>query len=116
MTRSHLSVLTLTFALIGPTLPSVAAPASVNWKQQEAETLRHYRALVQLDTSSPPGNETRAVDYLKGAFEKEGIPVQTFALDPKRANLVARIKGNGTKRPILLMSHTDVVGVQREKW
>jgi acetylornithine deacetylase/succinyl-diaminopimelate desuccinylase-like protein len=120
MTRSHLSALTLatamSAALIGSTLPSLAAPAPVNWKQQEAETLRHYRALVQLDTSSPPGNETRAVDYLKGVFEKAGIPVKTFALDPKRANLVARIKGNGSKRPILLMSHTDVVGVQREKW
>jgi acetylornithine deacetylase/succinyl-diaminopimelate desuccinylase-like protein len=88
----------------------------VNWKQQEAEILRHYRALVQLDTSSPPGNETRAADYLKAVFEKEGIPVRTFAQDPQRANLVARIKGNGAKRPILLMSHTDVVGVQREKW
>ena len=121
MTRSHLSALTLatalSAALIGFALPSVAAPApSINWKQQEPEILRHYRALVQLDTSSPPGNETRAVDYLKGVFEKEGIPVKTFALDPARANLVARIKGNGSKRPILLMSHTDVVGVQREKW
>jgi acetylornithine deacetylase/succinyl-diaminopimelate desuccinylase-like protein len=121
MTRSHLSTLALatalSAALIGFALPSVAAPApSINWKQQEPEILRHYRALVQLDTSSPPGNETRAVDYLKGMFDKEGIPVKTFAKDPNRANLVARIKGNGSRRPILLMSHTDVVGVQREKW
>src|SRR5215510_11410497 len=120
MTRSHFSALTVSTALwaalIGSTFPSLAAPAPVNWKQQEAETLRHYRALVQLDTSSPPGNETRAVDYLKQVFDKEGIPTKTFALDPKRANLVARIKGNGGKRPILLMSHTDVVGVQRERW
>src|SRR5262245_40778647 len=120
MTRSHLSAFMLATALsavlIGSTPSSLAAPASVNWKQQEAETLRHYRALVQLDTSSPPGNETRAVDYLKQVFEKEGIAVKTFSLDPKRANLVARIKGNGGKRPILLMSHTDVVGVQRERW
>src|SRR5262245_233780 len=120
MTRSHLSAFMLATALsavlIGSTPSSLAAPASVNWKQQEAETLRHYRALVQLDTSSPPGNETRAVNYLKQALEKEGIPTKTFALDPNRANLVARIRGNGSKRPILLMSHTDVVGVHREKW
>jgi acetylornithine deacetylase/succinyl-diaminopimelate desuccinylase-like protein len=45
-----------------------------------------------------------------------GIPTQTFALDPARANLVARIKGTGSKRPLLLLAHTDVVGVQREKW
>ena len=42
--------------------------------------------------------------------------MKTFALDSARANLVARIRGNGSKRPILLMAHTDVVGVQREKW
>ena len=120
MTRSPFSAPTLAAALsavlIGCASSSLAAPAPVDWQQQEAEILRHYRALIQLDTSSPPGNETRAVDYLKQVFEKEGIPVETFALDPNRANLVARIKGNGSKRPILLMSHTDVVGVQREKW
>src|SRR5207249_418174 len=44
------------------------------------------------------------------------LPSRLFALDPTRANLVARIKGNGRKRPILIMGHTDVVGVQREKW
>ena len=121
MTRSHFGTLRFAIvaaAMIGCALPSLAASQvpSINWKQQEAEILRHYRALVKLDTSSPPGNETRAVEYLKQAFEKEGIPVKTFALDPQRANLVARIKGNGSKRPLLLMSHTDVVGVQREKW
>ena len=117
MTRS-LPAPTLAVALtigLASSLPAAAQP-SVDWKQHEAEILRHYRALLQIDTSSPPGNETRAVDYLKQVFEKEGIPVETFALDPARANLVARIEGNGTKRPILLMAHTDVVGVQREKW
>ena len=83
---------------------------------QNAEMLRHYRALIQIDTSSPPGNETAAVDYLRKVLEAEGIPTQTFAQDPARANLVARIKGNGKKRPVLLMAHTDVVPVQREKW
>src|SRR5262249_19006382 len=46
----------------------------------------------------------------------EGIPTKTFGLDPNRANLVARIKGNGTKRPLLILAHTDVVPVQAEKW
>ena len=95
---------------------AVAQTPAVNWEKQNPEILRHYRALVQLDTSNPPGNETRAVEYLKKVFEAEGIPTQTFALDPNRANLVARLKGNGSKRPLLLMAHTDVVGVQREKW
>ena len=94
---------------------SAQTPA-VDWQKQRAEILRHYRALVQLDTSNPPGNETRAVEYLKKVLEAEGIPTKTFALDPKRANLVARLKGNGSKRPLLILAHTDVVGVQREKW
>ena len=85
-------------------------------RRNGAEILRHYRALVQIDTSNPPGNETLAANYLKGVFEAAGIPVKTFALEPARANLVARIKGNGSKRPVLIMAHTDVVGVQREKW
>ena len=89
---------------------------AIDWEQQKPEILRHYRALLQLDTSSPPGNETRVVEYLKKVLEAEGIPTKTFALDPNRANLVARLKGNGSKRPLLILAHTDVVGVQREKW
>src|SRR5439155_7371796 len=56
------------------------------------------------------------VDYLKKILGGEGIQTKTFALDPKRANLVARLRGNGSKRPLLILAHTDVVGVQREKW
>ena len=82
----------------------------------EAETIQHFQALLRIDTSSPPGNETRAVEYLKQVFEKEGIPYQTFAKDPSRANIVARLKGNGKKRPILIMGHTDVVTVDPAKW
>src|SRR6266852_818526 len=89
---------------------------SIDWVKEKREILSHYRALVQIDTRNPPGNETKAVEYLKKVLEAEGIPTKTFALDPARANLVARLKGNGSKRPLLILAHTDVVGVQREKW
>ena len=89
---------------------------SIDWEKQKAETLRHYRALIQIDTQNPPGNEARAVEYLKKVIEAEGIPAKTFAMDPNRSNLVARLKGNGSKRPLLILAHTDVVRVQREKW
>ena len=45
---------------------AAAAVPAVDWKKQEAEILRHYQALIRIDTSSPPGNETAAVDYLSG--------------------------------------------------
>lgn len=96
----------------------VACPAwaqpSIDWGQQKTEILKHYRDLVRIDTRA--GNETKAVEYIRQILEGEGIPCKTFALDPARANLVARIKGNGSKRPLLILAHTDVVGVQPEKW
>ena len=88
----------------------------VEWDKVAAETVKHFDALLKIDTSNPPGNETKAADYLKQTLEADGITVKILALEPERANLVARIRGNGSKRPILVMGHTDVVGVQREKW
>ena len=49
-------------------------------------------------------------------LDAEGIPYQVFAKDPQRPNLVVRIKGNGKKKPILVMGHTDVVTVDPKKW
>jgi acetylornithine deacetylase/succinyl-diaminopimelate desuccinylase-like protein len=72
--------------------------------------------LLRIDSSNPPGNETQVASYVKSVLDREGIPAQLFALDPARANVVARIKGNGSKKPILVMGHSDTVGVQRENW
>ncbi len=94
------------------------AGSQVQWDTAaiEAETMQHFQALLRFDTSSPPGNEIRAVEYLEQVLKREGIPYQVFAKDPQRPNLVARIKGNGKKRPILVMGHTDVVTVDATKW
>ncbi|MCC7125660.1 MAG: M20/M25/M40 family metallo-hydrolase [Acidobacteria bacterium] len=106
--------------LVLVSLVLVAAPTlQAQWKPDaafEAETLTHFQELVRRDTSSPPGNEIRAVEYLKQVLDKEDIPYQVFAKDPQRPNLVARIKGNGKKRPLLIMGHTDVVTVDPAKW
>jgi acetylornithine deacetylase/succinyl-diaminopimelate desuccinylase-like protein len=87
---------------------------AIDWEKQKSETLEHYRALVRIDSSA--SNETGVVEYLRKVLETEGVPVRVFASDPAHPNLVARLKGNGTKRPILLVAHTDTVGVQRQKW
>jgi acetylornithine deacetylase/succinyl-diaminopimelate desuccinylase-like protein len=105
------------FALFSAGCMALAADRyPVDWKQIDAELLEHFTALLKIDTSNPPGNETKAVNYLRPILEKEGIEVQVFALDPNRANLVARLRSNGSKKPIAVLGHTDVVGVQREKW
>jgi acetylornithine deacetylase/succinyl-diaminopimelate desuccinylase-like protein len=94
----------------------VAAAQQPDWPRIEEETLRHFQSLVRFDTSDPPGNEKPAADYLTKVLEQEGIAVETFSLEPNRPNIVARLKGSGRKRPLLLMGHTDVVNVDPKKW
>jgi acetylornithine deacetylase/succinyl-diaminopimelate desuccinylase-like protein len=93
-----------------------AAQSQPDWKAVEDETMRHFQALLRIDTTDPPGREQDAVDYIRGVFEKEGIATQVFALEDHRPNLVARLKGSGTKRPLLIMAHTDTVNVDPKKW
>ena len=97
---------------------AVAAPqrAPIDWTTVDQETLRHFQALLKFDTSDPPGQEKPAVDYLKQVLEAEGIPVEILFNEPNRPNLVARLKGSGSKRPLLIMGHTDVVNVDPKKW
>src|SRR5579864_5375882 len=102
------------FALLGAFL---SAPAQTpDWSKVDSEAMRHFQALVQIDSTDPPGNETRVVEYVKRVLETEGIPVTVAAKEPARANLIARLKGNGSKRPLLIMGHTDTVRVDPAKW
>jgi acetylornithine deacetylase/succinyl-diaminopimelate desuccinylase-like protein len=96
--------------------PAGQSSASVDWTAAEAETLRHFQALVRMDTSDPPGGEKPAADYVKAVLEREGIPVEVFAVEAHRPNVVARLKGSGRKRPLLIMGHTDVVNTDPKKW
>jgi len=108
------SAATLWFLASGSALAEQAY--LVDWDETGEEAIQHLVDLVRIDTSNPPGNETRVTDYLAAELAAEGIKSDIFALDPERANLVARIRGNGSKKPILIMGHTDVVGVQADKW
>src|SRR6185437_5275036 len=82
----------------------------------QTEAVKFLGELVRIDTSNPPGNETRAAEYIKSVLAAEGITAQIFESAPGRGNVVARLKGNGKKKPLLLMGHLDVVGVERDKW
>ena len=71
---------------------------------------------MQIDSSDPPGNETRVAEYVKKTLEADGIPVMLVAKDPARADIIARLKGTGVKKPLLIMGHSDVVRVDPSKW
>jgi acetylornithine deacetylase/succinyl-diaminopimelate desuccinylase-like protein len=106
----------LLLAAITSTSLIAQSPPQPDWAKVEEETMRHFQAILKLDSTDPPGKEDHVVAYLKDVLEKEGIPTQTFAKEAHRPNLVARIKGTGKQRPLLIMAHTDTVNVDPKKW
>jgi acetylornithine deacetylase/succinyl-diaminopimelate desuccinylase-like protein len=104
----------LIFFLLPATL--LAQATNLDWSKLQAETLDHFSAMVRINSSNPPGNETVVAKYIQSVLQKEGIPSKLVGTDPNRLSVIARLKGSGAKKPILIMGHTDVVGVQREKW
>lgn len=95
-------------------VPAAAPPGSS--EVSDEETLRHFQAIVRINSTDPPGHEKPVIDYLKGVLEAEGIEVELFALEPNRPNLVARLKGSGKKKPLLMMGHADTVNIDEKKW
>lgn len=80
------------------------------------DVVRYLTDLVKIDTSNPPGDEIKAAQYIKSVLDREGIPSEIVESAPGRASIIARLKGNGSKKPLLLMGHIDVVGVERSRW
>ncbi len=87
-----------------------------DWPAARQEALDTLIDLVKLDTAQPEGNEIRAAKYLKAKLDTERIASEIVESKLGRANLIARIKGNGAKRPLLLLGHLDVVAVERNEW
>lgn len=95
---------------------AAALGAEPAWKSVNEETLRHFQAIVRMNTADPPGGEAPVVDYLKKVLEAEGLKPSVYELEARRPNLVVRLKGTGAKRPVLLMGHTDTVNIEPSKW
>ena len=101
----------LTFA------PAGAAPKGASRGPLQGEAvvalLRDY---LRVDTSNPPGNEARGARFFKKLFDREGIPSEIFNVAPGRDNIIARLKGTGEKKGLLLLNHMDVVNPERPYW
>jgi acetylornithine deacetylase/succinyl-diaminopimelate desuccinylase-like protein len=87
-----------------------------DWQSADAETVSRLQAIIRFDTTNPPGNELPLALYLEAALRDEGIETTLFEPEENRAVLVGRIRGNGKKRPVILLAHMDVVGVERLRW
>lgn len=98
-------------------LASVGAPAKgADWAAIGGEATELLSGYLRVNTSNPPGNEKAAAEFLRGIFQKEGLPVTMWEPAPGKANILARLAGNGRKRPIILLHHMDVVPAVRSFW
>jgi len=95
----------------------------IDWDAITEEATRLLSEFIRIDTSNPPGREKAACDWLAGLLRREGIDDIAFydasdggAHGIDRMNMTATMAGDGTKAPLILLSHTDVVPVERQYW
>ena len=93
-----------------------AAESGVAWKNVEEEAVSLLSRYIQIDTTNPPGNEIKAAQFFKGIFDREGIESRIIESAPGRGNIYARLKGNGSKKAVLLLNHMDVVPAEAKLW
>jgi acetylornithine deacetylase/succinyl-diaminopimelate desuccinylase-like protein len=87
--------------------------------QQQASnpTAELLAEVIRLNTSNPPGNEDLISQFLAPRFKALGFEVEIIPTPVAgKSHFIARLRGDGSKKPILLAAHSDVVGVEREKW
>lgn len=87
-----------------------------NWDAIRDEVVDYLQTLLRFDTTNLPGNETPLANWLAELLAKEGIESVVLESAPTRGNLVARLEGTGEAEPLLLMSHSDVVPAEPDKW
>jgi len=95
---------------------SYGADAKLDWKSLNDEAIATLSRYVQIDTTNPPGNESKAAAFLKAILDREGIEARVIESGPGRANLYARLRGNGAKKALVLMHHMDVVPADAKLW
>src|SRR5262245_12614631 len=87
-----------------------------DWQAAGDEAIGYFRDLLRFDRTNPQGNERPAAECIAKILDREGISYQIIESEAGRASLVARLRGQGSKGPLLLNGHLDVVGVDREQW
>jgi acetylornithine deacetylase/succinyl-diaminopimelate desuccinylase-like protein len=80
------------------------------------EVVQLVRRFLRIDTSNPPGDEEKAVLFLEAILKKEGIDSKIYSPSRGRANIMARITGKKRGKPVILLSHIDVVPAKKDEW
>jgi len=114
----HIQRVALLLALCVVALPAHAQGPATDWKQYGEEAVAKLGEYIRVDTTNPPGNESRGVAWLAKIFDAEGIAYQTGESAPGRGNIVARLMATvpNPGPALVLLSHIDVVPVNAEFW
>ncbi|MCL4557839.1 MAG: M20/M25/M40 family metallo-hydrolase [Deltaproteobacteria bacterium] len=88
----------------------------INWKQITEEAASTLSSYIKINTTNPPGNEREAAEFLAGILRRESFEPEVLRFNDRRSNLVCRFKGSGSDKPLLLLSHMDVVGAVASDW
>jgi acetylornithine deacetylase/succinyl-diaminopimelate desuccinylase-like protein len=102
--------------LLNTAATSAQTNDKINWPSYQDMAVDLMRQYLRINTSNPPGNEIEAAKFFKNIFDRNGIQNEIFEYKPGRANIIARLKGNGSKRPIMFLSHMDVVTADASAW
>lgn len=89
---------------------------AIDWAKASRDVVRHLQALIRIDSTNPPGNELGVARHLDEVFAAAGIEARVYQPAPGRGAVVARLRGNRSARPLLLLAHMDVVGVEAARW
>ena len=100
-------------------VPHIAIAQSLTPEQKVLREV--YRELVEIDTTDSAGDTTQAARAMAARLKSAGFSDSDMQVivppdGPKKGNLVARLKGSGARKPILLLAHIDVVEAKREDW
>jgi acetylornithine deacetylase/succinyl-diaminopimelate desuccinylase-like protein len=93
-----------------------ATAAEIDWQKIEREATELLVEYIRIDTTNPPGNETKATTFLADKFKREGFAPQLLESKPGRGSIIVRLKGSGGKRPLVLLNHLDVVPAVAGEW
>ncbi len=95
----------------------MTSDVAIDWNRLTEEATELLSEYIRVDTVNPPGNETRACEWLAPLLEREGIPFRLYDPGDDRATLVATLPGSGARGgPLVLLNHTDVVPFERAHW
>ena len=92
------------------------APGEAEWNALGTEAAGLLSQYLRINTTNPPGNEIAAARWLAAVLRRDGIESRIFEPAPGKANLYARLEGDGSARPLILLNHMDVVLASPEYW